>query len=117
MIYTPGNCDETNDSGGTNDSSSPGANAEEAAALETAMADCARLALASGVTRIIVAGGETSGAVIKALGWTQFQIGESIAPGVPVLIPLENRAIRIVLKSGNFGQVDFFSRALKATGG
>lgn len=83
--------------------------------IEKVLSEISLLSLADGITRIIVAGGETSGAVTKALGFSAFRIGESIAPGVPILIPLENPAIRLVLKSGNFGQQDFFLRALQRT--
>lgn len=85
------------------------------ALIERVLSQVARLACADGVKRLIVAGGETSGAVTQALGFTAFQIGESIAPGVPILIPLERPDIRLVLKSGNFGQEDFFRRALNGT--
>lgn len=54
-----------------------------------------------------MAGGETSGAVTKALGYEAFEIGPSVAPGVPVMTPLDNRNMKLVLKSGNFGQEDF----------
>jgi uncharacterized protein YgbK (DUF1537 family) len=69
----------------------------------------------AGRTRIIVAGGETSGAVTKALGFETFYISKSLAPGVPVMIPLKESTVRLVLKSGNFGQIDFFDRAVKMT--
>ncbi|MGL6201515.1 MAG: 3-oxo-tetronate kinase [Lachnospiraceae bacterium] len=84
--------------------------------LEGTTAELAKRAVAAGYFRIIVAGGETSGAVTKKLGFEAYQIGESVAPGVPVMIPINNRDIRLVLKSGNFGQEDFFTRALKITG-
>ncbi|MDF2591922.1 MAG: type effector Hrp-dependent outer protein, partial [Clostridia bacterium] len=42
-------------------------------------------------------------------------VGDSIAPGVPVMIPLKNKSMRLVLKSGNFGQKDFFIRAINKT--
>ncbi len=82
-------------------------------ALEAIMAQLGKKAIDSGFTRLIVAGGETSGAVTLALGFNAFQIGESVAPGVPVMIPLHRPDTRIVLKSGNFGQLDFFERALR----
>ncbi len=85
------------------------------ALIERTLAGLAVRAAAGGVTRIIAAGGETSGAVTKALGYTAFRIGESIAPGVPVLVPLDAPNVRLVLKSGNFGQEDFFGRALAVT--
>lgn len=84
--------------------------------LEETMAELARLAVKGGVTRIIVAGGETSGAVTRGLGFRSFRIGGSVAPGVPVLTPLDCPNLRLVLKSGNFGQPDFFERALASTG-
>lgn len=83
--------------------------------IEQTIAKLAGLAVVDGCTRIIVAGGETSGAVTKALGFDAYFIGDSIAPGVPVMVPLQNPKIRVVLKSGNFGQTDFFSRALAVT--
>lgn len=83
--------------------------------LEKTMSEVGRRACEAGYTRIVVAGGETSGAVTLALGFNSFLIGESIAPGVPIMIPSENRGIRLVLKSGNFGQEDFFQRALTKT--
>lgn len=83
--------------------------------LEQTTASLAKRAVDAGYTRIIVAGGETSGAVTKALNFDSYMIGESVAPGVPVMIPRNNRNIRLVLKSGNFGQEDFFLRALDLT--
>ncbi len=88
---------------------------ENARLLEKAMAALARLAYDAGLTRIIVAGGETAGAAAKELGFDAFFIGESIAPGVPVMVPLAEPHMRLVLKSGNFGQADFFERALSKT--
>ena len=87
-----------------------------AARIEETLAGTALTAVKNGYRRIIAAGGETSGAVTQALDYHAFWIGDSIAPGVPVLIPLEDPEIRIVLKSGNFGQEDFFLRALRITG-
>ncbi len=86
-----------------------------AALIEHTLSELAKRAVCHGYTRIIVAGGETSGAVTTALGYHSFFIGSSVAPGVPVLIPLENHARRLVLKSGNFGQEDFFHRAMQMT--
>ena len=85
------------------------------ACLEATMARVGQRAADSGFTRIIVAGGETSGAVMVALGLDAYYIGPSVAPGVPVLTPVNNQNMRIVLKSGNFGQEDFFARALAMT--
>ena len=86
------------------------------ALIEKTTAGLARCAVENGYTRIIVAGGETSGAVTKALGFDSYVISESVAPGVPVMIPGGSPDVRLVLKSGNFGQEDFFERALKMTG-
>lgn len=87
-----------------------------AAAIEELFAGLAKRAVAEGVTRVICAGGETSGAVTRALGFSGYGIGPSVAPGVPVMAPIERSSLRLVLKSGNFGQEDFFVRALKMTG-
>lgn len=85
--------------------------------LENLMSMAAEESLARGYGRIIVAGGETSGAVTKRLGFQSYHIGESVAPGVPVMAPVENPEIRLVLKSGNFGDETFFTRAIEMTGG
>lgn len=86
-----------------------------AAMLEGAAAELAVRAVKAGYTRIISAGGETSGAVTKGLGFSSYWMGESIAPGVPIMVPAERPDIRLILKSGNFGQEDFFGRALEMT--
>jgi uncharacterized protein YgbK (DUF1537 family) len=83
--------------------------------LEQTMAEIGRRAFDAGYTRIIIAGGETSGVVMLALGFDSFLIGPNVAPGVPVMAPAKRREIRLVLKSGNFGQPDFFKRALDQT--
>lgn len=108
LIYSSGSAGRVERTGGDRNA--------EAATLERTMAELAGLAVDAGFTRIIVAGGETSGAVTKKLGLSAYRIGESIAPGVPVMIPLHDERIRLVLKSGNFGQEDFFQRALAVTG-
>lgn len=81
--------------------------------LESIMCQCALSAIAAGWSRLIVAGGETSGAVTHALGYESYYIGESVAPGVPVMQPTSNPGLLIVLKSGNFGDPDFFLNALR----
>ncbi|HIT90030.1 MAG TPA: four-carbon acid sugar kinase family protein [Candidatus Merdenecus merdavium] len=83
--------------------------------LETTMKELAVKAMGHHYKRIVVAGGETSGAVTQGLGYTTYQVGESIAPGVPILIPLNQPEVRLVLKSGNFGQKDFFVKAMEMT--
>ena len=67
-----------------------------------------------GVRRLVVAGGETSGAVVQALGVTQLRIGPTIEPGVP-WTQANDRPLLLALKSGNFGRADFFDRALAST--
>ena len=81
--------------------------------LEELMGELAKRAKKEGIQRIIVAGGETSGAVMQALGGNAYEIGTSAAPGVPILYPLEANGMQLVLKSGNFGQEDFFLHTLK----
>ena len=78
-------------------------------AVETFFADLARLAVDNGFTRIITAGGETSGAVVEALDLTELAIGPEIDPGVPALRASPD--LVIALKSGNFGTEDFFEKA------
>ncbi|OON93265.1 MAG: hypothetical protein ATN31_06790 [Candidatus Epulonipiscioides saccharophilum] len=85
--------------------------------LESTMATLAKRAVVSGFTRIIVAGGETSGAVTQALKCKSYIISDNVDPGVPIMIPLANKDIRLVLKSGNFGSEDFFNKAISMTDG
>jgi len=66
-----------------------------------------------GYRALVVAGGETSGAVAQALGPQPYAIGAEVAPGVPTLYPVGGQG-GLVLKSGNFGGPDFFVRALAA---
>ncbi|MGH6641570.1 MAG: 3-oxo-tetronate kinase [Bradyrhizobium sp.] len=84
-------------------------------AIEQAMADIADGLVQSGVRRLVVAGGETSGAVVDRLGLPGFLVGAEIAAGVPVLraVGAKNGAMLLALKSGNFGGPEFFSDALK----
>lgn len=85
----------------------------DAKIMEEFMSELARFCLEKQFDRIVVAGGETSGAVLKRLGFEQFTVGQSIAPGVPALIPHPSLDLCLILKSGNFGQDDFFIRALE----
>lgn len=64
-----------------------------------------------GFSRLVVAGGETSGAVVSALGISALRIGPEIAPGVPWTESLQAPDIALALKSGNFGGPDFFKAA------
>jgi len=85
---------------------------EEAGAIvERTLADVARGLSNHGVTRLIVAGGETSGAVVGALGITSIEIGPEIDPGVPWTRSLDSSGLVLALKSGNFGAPDFFLKA------
>jgi len=79
--------------------------------LEGLMAGLAVELVTRGVTRLITAGGETSGAVVEALAPESFRIGPEIDPGVPVVRPSE--ALVLALKSGNFGAEDFFAKAAR----
>lgn len=86
-----------------------------ATALETLFADVARLVVEGGATRVISAGGETSGAVIEGIGLGTLEIGPEIDPGVPALRAGEN--LVVALKSGNFGAENFFEKADKVLKG
>jgi 3-dehydrotetronate 4-kinase len=84
-----------------------------ASLVEDALALVARRIVASGVRRLVVAGGETSGAVVKALGVKALAIGPQIDPGVPWTMSVGSEPrIALALKSGNFGAPDFFEKAL-----
>ncbi|MBW4021553.1 MAG: four-carbon acid sugar kinase family protein [Proteobacteria bacterium] len=87
-------------------------------AIESALADVAAGLVDAGVGRLVVAGGETSGAVVNRLGLQAFLIGAEIAPGVPALrvIGRAHAGLGIALKSGNFGGPDFFGHALDMLG-
>jgi 3-dehydrotetronate 4-kinase len=82
--------------------------------VEEALAGLAVALRARGVGRLVVAGGETSGAVVAALGVRWLRIGGEIAPGVPWTVTDGTPPLGLVLKSGNFGGPDFFAQALSA---
>ncbi|WP_299556040.1 3-oxo-tetronate kinase [uncultured Tateyamaria sp.] len=82
---------------------------QSAVALEGFFADVARAVRDGGATRIITAGGETSGAVVEGLGLDTLDIGPEIDPGVPAL--RAGPDLVVALKSGNFGTEDFFEKA------
>jgi uncharacterized protein YgbK (DUF1537 family) len=86
------------------------------ALLEDTLAEIAAQLASEGLSRLIVAGGETSGAVVDRLGIEAFLIGRELAPGVPMLHALGRRYanLRLVLKSGNFGGPGFFTEAIIA---
>ena len=83
-------------------------------AIEQTMADIAESLVKSGVRRLIVAGGETSGAVVDRLRIPGFLVGVEIAAGVPVLraVGAEAGDMLLALKSGNFGGPEFFADAI-----
>jgi uncharacterized protein YgbK (DUF1537 family) len=83
-------------------------------AIEQAIADIAESLVLSGVRRLVVAGGETSGAVVDRLRVPGFLVGAEIAAGVPVLRAVGGNSgdMLLALKSGNFGGPRFFSDAL-----
>ncbi len=90
------------------------------AAIEEFFGELAARLRSGGVTRFIVAGGETSGAVTQALGVDGFEVGPQIAPGVPWTRSLESdpqQGIDLALKSGNFGDPDFFRTAVQMSSG
>lgn len=80
-------------------------------AIEQTFADLAAALAASGTTRIVVAGGETSGAVVQGVAAKALRIGPRLAAGVPAVL-VEGRSLALALKSGNFGGPDFFAEAL-----
>ena len=95
---------------------------ERAGALvEEIMAAVARGLVTAGVRRLVVAGGETAGAVVQALGVSGLRIGRQIDPGVPWTVSLPGSPVEtplaLALKSGNFGAPDFFLRAFQVLEG
>jgi 3-dehydrotetronate 4-kinase len=87
---------------------------ERAGALvEEIMARVAAGLVERGVRRLVVAGGETAGAVVQALGVRGLRIGRQIDPGVPWTVRIGDPPLALALKSGNFGAPDFFLRAFE----
>ncbi|MFN8898875.1 MAG: nucleotide-binding domain containing protein, partial [Pseudomonadota bacterium] len=88
--------------------------AHAGALVEQALSRIARGLVESGVGQLVVAGGETAGACVQALGITQLRIGPQIDPGVPwchAATPARAAGLHLALKSGNFGAVRFFHHA------
>ncbi len=79
--------------------------------FEAILAEAARDLVGRGVRRLLVAGGETSGAVVQALGVKALTIGPEIDPGVPWTRSVGEPDLALALKSGNFGAPDFFLKA------
>ena len=90
-----------------------------AGAIEGFFGTLAQALVADGVTRLAVGGGETSGAVVTTLGLGHLRIGPEIDPGVPALASRSESGalIGLALKSGNFGAVDFYDKALRVLEG
>lgn len=83
------------------------------AMIERTLGKVAQGLVARGVHRLVVAGGETSGAVVGALGVEGLFIGPEIDPGVPWTFSIGRPTLALALKSGNFGAPDFFTKAFK----
>lgn len=80
--------------------------------VEEALADISKGLVEMGTRKLVVAGGETAGAVVSRLGVSVLRIGPEIDPGVPWTLSLGATPLALALKSGNFGSVDFFSKAI-----
>jgi uncharacterized protein YgbK (DUF1537 family) len=83
------------------------------AVVEHALAALAQGLVKQGVRRLVVAGGESSGAVVQALGVRALRIGPQIDPGIPATLSLGQPPLALALKSGNFGAEDFFLKAIE----
>jgi uncharacterized protein YgbK (DUF1537 family) len=81
--------------------------------VEVAMGQIAAGLVQQGVRKLVVAGGETSGAVLRGIGVTSLRIGPQIDPGVPWTESLDEPRMALALKSGNFGEEDLFLRAFE----
>ena len=81
--------------------------------VESTLASIARGLHERGVRKFVVAGGETSGAVVQALDVRTLRIGAQIDPGVPATATTDADPLALALKSGNFGTTDFFDKALR----
>jgi len=81
--------------------------------VEDSLKKIAKSLLAAGIRKFVIAGGETSGSIVKELNVTTLRIGPEIAPGVPWMVTVGKEPLALALKSGNFGSPDFFENALK----
>lgn len=88
--------------------------ARAGALVEDALSRIAAGLIGAGARRLIVAGGETAGAVVGRLGVSGLRIGPEIDPGVPWTVTLDDPPLALALKSGNFGAADFFLKAFEA---
>ncbi len=103
------------DAGGASADASGLSSAEVSRRVESAMGRIGLALERLGVRRLIVAGGETSGAVAEALGLRSARIGPDISVGVPWIVA-EDRGLAVAFKSGNFGGPSFFHDALEVAG-
>ncbi len=89
--------------------------AQAGALIEAALAGIAHGLVSAGVEQLVVAGGETSGAVVQSLGIEALRVGQQIDPGVPWMMSVggQHPRIALALKSGNFGADDFFTKAFR----
>ncbi|GAA1169666.1 hypothetical protein GCM10009584_08200 [Ornithinimicrobium humiphilum] len=85
---------------------------QSAQLLESALALIAVGLIARGFRRLVSAGGETSGAIVDALRVSGVEVGQEVAPGVPWVFTLADAPLALLLKSGNFGDVELFCRAV-----
>lgn len=91
--------------------------AEISRRVEWVMGELARRSVAAGIVgSLILAGGETTGAVTQALGVRGVEVGPALDPGVPVARSIGPDPVTLVLKSGNFGAPDFLLKALRYLG-
>ena len=86
--------------------------ARAASLIEDTFSILAKTLVERGVRRLVVAGGETAGAVVQALNVDALAIGPQIDPGVPWTTSTGTPPLALALKSGNFGSVDFFLKSL-----
>ena len=82
--------------------------------VEGGLGEIARRLVEAGARTLVVAGGETSGAVVSALGIRALDVGREIATGVPWMTSLREPRLTLALKSGNFGPPDFFLKTIEA---
>jgi len=91
------------------------AGGQAAQAIERTMAELARAAVGRGVRRLVVAGGETSGAVVDGLGIDRVVVARDEDVGVPWLVTADPAPLALLLKSGNFGRPDLLVRAAETS--
>jgi uncharacterized protein YgbK (DUF1537 family) len=81
--------------------------------VENSLRKIAKSLAGAGIRKFVIAGGETSGSIVKELNVTTMRIGPEIAPGVPWTVTPGKEPLALALKSGNFGSPDFFENALE----